>query len=194
MQIGTIGNYIIGINAFGFIYFIIYNSFLIRDEATIFDKLLTITAVVGGSLGIFISVLMFDRKLQKSTMMSRVFLVCVLIIQVILYIILTSDRFTKFSFAFWELFLRYEFAVYYLIIVNLLTFILFAYDKFQAIKSRGRIRITSLLGLSLVGGAVGGLLAMYAFRHKTSVDYFSYGLPLIIVMQIVVMLFINNLI
>ena len=60
-------------------------------------------------------------------------------------------------------------------------------------ERRGRIRILTLLGLSFIGGSVGGLIAMYAFRHKTKKDYFTVGLPLIMVMQVVVVFYLMNL-
>ena len=37
-----------------------------------------------------------------------------------------------------------------------------------AIKKRSRIRVATLLSLAFIGGSVGGLSAMYLFRHKTN--------------------------
>ena len=69
----------------------------------------------------------------------------------------------------------------------------FAIDKFAAIEHRSRIRIVTLLGLSFLGGSFGGLLAMYLLRHKTKKDYFTIGIPLIIIMQIIVLFYIMNI-
>lgn len=57
---------------------------------------------------------------------------------------------------------------------------------------RSRIRIVTLLGLSFASGSVGGLISMYLFRHKTQKDYFTVGMPLIIVTQIVVLFYVMN--
>ena len=56
---------------------------------------------------------------------------------------------------------------WYLIIINFITFLVFALDKRKAKKGKWRIRVQTLLGLSFLGGAAGGLVAMYTFRHKT---------------------------
>ena len=82
--------------------------------------------------------------------------------------------------------------ILYLGVINLVTFIVFAIDKANARANRSRIRIVTLLGLSFAGGSVGGLISMYLFRHKTQKDYFTVGMPLIIVTQIVVLFYAMN--
>ncbi len=78
-------------------------------------------------------------------------------------------------------------------IMNLATFIVFAIDKVNARAHRSRIRIVTLLGLSFAGGAVGGIVAMYLLHHKTQKDYFTVGMPLIIIMQVVVLFYVMNM-
>ncbi len=78
----------------------------------------------------------------------------------------------------------------YIVIINIITFIIFGMDKLKAINHKKRIRESTLLGLSFFGGAAGGLLAMYIFRHKTRKPYFSYGLPLMVLVQILAIYFI----
>lgn len=56
-------------------------------------------------------------------------------------------------------------------IINALTFIVFAVDKYKAKKKKYRISEKILLTLLLVG-SVGGYLAMFVFRHKTRKWYF----------------------
>ena len=73
------------------------------------------------------------------------------------------------------------------------SFAAFAIDKINAIEGKSRIRILSLLGLAFIGGSVGALLGMYILRHKTRVDYFTVGIPMIMVMQGVVVFFLMNL-
>ena len=55
----------------------------------------------------------------------------------------------------------------YLIIINLITFIMYGIDKQQAIKNNYRISETTLLTLSLIGGSLGSILGMIIFHHKT---------------------------
>lgn len=71
----------------------------------------------------------------------------------------------------------------YLLTVNLLTFIVFGVDKWKAVHGKWRIRVSTLLGLSAIGGAAGGLLAMYSFRHKTQKVLFKIGLPVMLLVQ-----------
>ena len=80
----------------------------------------------------------------------------------------------------------------YLIAINIATFIAFSWDK--AIASTGndldkRIPEALLLGICLVGGSVGGFIAMHLVRHKTRKWYFVWGLPVFIVLDIAVVLY-----
>lgn len=74
----------------------------------------------------------------------------------------------------------------YLVFINLLTFLMFALDKFRAVRREWRIRESLLFTLSLAGGALGGLLSMYLFRHKTKAPTFKYGMPIVVLIQIAV--------
>jgi uncharacterized membrane protein YsdA (DUF1294 family) len=68
----------------------------------------------------------------------------------------------------------------------------FAWDKHVAASGNDhnhRIPEARLLGLSLIGGAVGGLLAMHVVRHKTQKWYFVWGLPLFIVLDLAIILY-----
>lgn len=77
--------------------------------------------------------------------------------------------------------------VAYLVAVNLVTFLAFVADKRQARLERSRIPEAALLGLSLAGGAVGGLLGMRLAHHKTAKPYFRWGLPLCLITDLVVL-------
>ena len=190
---GIIEKYLIVVNIIGFLmYFINFLLYRFTETGNV-DKLLTIVSLAGGSLGIFVFVLLFDRKSVKENMMSRVFLICVLIIQVIIILFLKDAHGEQLTFAFWEFFGKYKILIAYLVVINFVSFAAFAIDKINAIEGRSRIRILSLLGLAFIGGSVGALLAMYILRHKTRVDYFTVGIPMIMVMQGVVVFFLMNL-
>ena len=77
------------------------------------------------------------------------------------------------------------FIILYFVIVNILTFSLFASDKYRAVRRGWRIRESVLFGMSLVGGALGGLISMFVFRHKTKKALFEYGMPIAVVLHIV---------
>ncbi len=82
--------------------------------------------------------------------------------------------------------------IYYLLAVNVLTFIVYGVDKWKARRGRWRVPEASLLGLAALGGSVGAWLAMQLFRHKTQKKKFRYGVPVLFVLQVAaVVLFIN---
>lgn len=57
--------------------------------------------------------------------------------------------------------------IIYFIILNILTFFVYGMDKYFARTNRFRISEKILFMLSIMGGAVGALLGMKLFRHKT---------------------------
>lgn len=189
----TIEKYLIAINIIGFLmYFINFLLYKYTKSANI-DVILTLLALAGGSLGIFIFIVLFDRKSVKENMMSRVFIICVLIIQIIAMLFIKGFHGEEINIAFWEFFGRNKILMIYLGIINVITFLAFAIDKLHAIKGKRRIRIITLLGLAFVGGSAGALLGMYTLRHKTKVDYFTVGVQLIMIMQAVVVFFVMNI-
>lgn len=184
--------YLVIINIAGFILYLV-NTLLYRMTADgQIDAVITVVSLLGGSLGIVISILIFDRKSEKGNMMSRVFVACVLVIQIIIFLVVRGHYADHITLAFWLFFDEHKILLAYLVIINFVTFAAFAIDKIAAIERKSRIRIVTLLGLSFVGGSIGGIIAMYLLRHKTRKDYFTVGLPLIIGMQIVLLFYVMN--
>ena len=184
--------YLICINVIGFILFAINTWLYSHTDEKQIDALLTITSLLGGSLGIVIAIFLIDRKAVKGNMMSRVFVFCVLVVQIILFLILKEHISNEMTVAVWEFFNAHKILLGYLLVINIVTIIAFAIDKRNAIERRSRIRIVTLLGLSFIGGSIGGMIAMYTLRHKTQKDYFTVGEPLILIMQCVVLFYIMN--
>ena len=75
--------------------------------------------------------------------------------------------------------------LYYLMVINLVTFLVYGIDKWQAKQAGQRISEATLLMLAVVGGTVGALLGMKVWHHKTMHKKFKYGLPLILIVQMV---------
>ena len=76
----------------------------------------------------------------------------------------------------------------YLAGINILAFILMGADKRKARKNRWRISEKTHFLSALLGGSVGALSGMVLFRHKTKHWYFKYGIPAILVLQIILVL------
>ncbi len=72
----------------------------------------------------------------------------------------------------------------FLLLINLVTFLVYGMDKYKAKQDLPRIAERTLLGLALLGGSFGALLGMHLFHHKTRHWYFRYGIPLILLVQL----------
>lgn len=79
-----------------------------------------------------------------------------------------------------------ELLVYYLVAINVLTFVIYGADKWKARRGRWRIPEAALLWFAVLGGSVGALSAMWLFRHKTKHNKFRYGVPAILALQVAV--------
>lgn len=79
-----------------------------------------------------------------------------------------------------------KYLILFLLITNLITFIVFGIDKRKAVKGRWRIQEKTLLLMGLVFGSVGQLLGMKVFRHKTNKWYFWFCGMLSLAVQIVI--------
>lgn len=194
MELGLLEYYLIVVNVIGFILFAV-NTWLYSHTAdSQIDVVLTITSLLGGSAGILLSILVFDRKAEKGNMMSRVFIVCIFVIQIVILLMVKGFVAKNITLAFWSFFDQHKVLIMYLVVINFITLAAFAIDKIAAIEGRSRIRIVTLLGLAFIGGSIGGLIAMYLFRHKIRKDYFTVGIPLIMVMQVFVIFYLMNMV
>ena len=158
-----------------------------------FEKLCMFIVLLGGSAGILLMIILFDRKAVKETMMSRVFTLCMLVIQAILLLIVKGYHGDQIHIDFWDYLMQHRILLIYLAVVNILTIIVFGVDKMNAKSNRQRVRIVTLLGLAFIGGSVGALIGMYGFHHKTKKAYFTVGVPLILLMQVVVLFYVMNM-
>ena len=79
--------------------------------------------------------------------------------------------------------------IFYLLIINALAFLLMLIDKRKAVKKAWRIPEATLLGIAILGGSLGAVLAMRLFRHKTLHLKFSLGLPVLLVAHILLLIF-----
>lgn len=71
-----------------------------------------------------------------------------------------------------------------LILINIVAFYMYWRDKRNARKGRWRIPENTLLGVAFIGGALGALLGMYVFRHKTKHWKFKILVPSFLILHI----------
>lgn len=72
----------------------------------------------------------------------------------------------------------------YFILLTIFTFLCFGYDKGLARKNKWRIPERNLFILLLLGGTIGALLGMHAFRHKTNKTSFILMVYAILIVQL----------
>lgn len=75
----------------------------------------------------------------------------------------------------------------YLLIINAVSFVLMLADKRKAKKNAWRIPEATLMGFAAIGGSLGALLGMQLFRHKTKHPKFSVGIPVLLALHIVLL-------
>ena len=83
---------------------------------------------------------------------------------------------------------------YYFILVNFLGFLSMYIDKEKAKSGKWRIKESTLLSIALIGGSLGSYAGMKVFRHKTKHAKFKYGIPFIILIQLLIFLYWGKLI
>ena len=72
----------------------------------------------------------------------------------------------------------------YLLAVNIATFFLYGIDKYKAKKGKWRISEATLLLMAVIGGSIGAWAGMRLWHHKTMHKKFKYGIPIIIIFQV----------
>lgn len=80
----------------------------------------------------------------------------------------------------------------YFTVLNLIGFVLMGIDKYKAKKRAFRIPEATLFIVAIIGGSIGSIIGMYAFRHKTRHWYFVYGMPFILLVQLALIIALMN--
>ena len=77
----------------------------------------------------------------------------------------------------------HSYLAYYLLAINAVAFIVYGIDKYKAKKAKWRIPETTLLLLAAIGGSIGAWAGMRLWHHTTMHKKFKYGIPIIIILQ-----------
>lgn len=80
----------------------------------------------------------------------------------------------------------YKIIILYFILMSLAGLISMGKDKRKAVTRRARTPESRLLTYAVLGGSVGSILGMLAFRHKTKHLKFTLGLPAILIAQLII--------
>ena len=80
----------------------------------------------------------------------------------------------------------------YLLAVNITSFFLYGIDKYKAKKGRLRISEATLLLMAVIGGSIGAWGGMRIWHHKTMHKKFKYGIPIIIILQVALAVYLHT--
>ena len=170
--------YLAGINALTFILFAIdyaiarYNQD--EDTGLMDGRILTLFAVAGGALGMLLALMIFTRNHMNKHNIAWWFSAIVFLIVWVLVVLVWAGVIVALGA--------------YLLAINVITFAVFCLDKKRAIDRGSRFPEATLLGLSLAGGALGGIAGIRVAHHKTSKWYFAAGLPAFIILHVALFL------
>jgi len=73
--------------------------------------------------------------------------------------------------------------VSYIVMMNIIAFLLYGIDKRKAIKNQWRISEFHLIAVAFIGGSLGALLGMWLFHHKTKHWKFKTMIPLFLIIH-----------
>ena len=76
----------------------------------------------------------------------------------------------------------------YLIIINLIGFAVMFIDKYKAKRGKWRIPENTIFMITAIGGGIGTIVGMYKFRHKTKKLKFTIGLPVLLILDILLII------
>lgn len=85
--------------------------------------------------------------------------------------------------------MSFKFALFIILALSILCFVLVFVDKKRAIDGKYRIKESRLFLISFFGGALGCLVGMYIFRHKTKKQSFTVIIPIFLFVHIVLLIF-----
>ncbi|WP_303006864.1 DUF1294 domain-containing protein [Romboutsia ilealis] len=79
--------------------------------------------------------------------------------------------------------------IYYLIFINIVGLLSMYLDKYFAKNNMYRISEKTLFFIAIIGGSIGSIIGMHQFRHKTKHRQFTTGLPAILFIQIIILIY-----
>ena len=83
--------------------------------------------------------------------------------------------------------------MYYLFAINIVSFFLYGIDKYKAKKNKWRISEATLLMIAVIGGSIGAWVGMRLWHHKTMHKKFKYGIPVIMIMQVCLVVYLHTI-
>ncbi len=196
--------YLIAVNAVTFLAFaldfFLCTRFPRLEDCAANALVLDVFPLAGGALGMLVALFVFTGQLPGRRMNKGniawwfLAIACLIVWSLVTCVVLGLVRLDAGGeglLAGWNLD-HLKILGIYLAVVNVVTAVAFVWDKHVAASGNDhakRVPEARLLALSLVGGSVGGLIAMRAVRHKTKKWYFVWGLPTFLLLDAALVVF-----
>ena len=87
----------------------------------------------------------------------------------------------------------HQYSMYYLFAINIVSFFRYSIDKYKAKKNKWRISEATLLMIAVIGGSIGAWVGMRLWHHKTMHKKFKYGIPVIMIMQVCLVVYLHTI-
>ena len=87
----------------------------------------------------------------------------------------------------------HQYSMYYLFAINIVSFFLYGIDKYKSKKNKWRISEATLLMIAVIGGSIGAWVGMRLWHHKTMHKKFKYGIPVIMIMQVCLVVYLHTI-
>ena len=185
MNLDNFQRYLIIINIVAFLVYTLDYHLYKKGKEVKPQVICNLVTTFGGALGTAIAEFRCEPKLNKINLLSRIYTITWLILQIILVLGLYGPNNERAKMFFAEFYNEHKLLCMYLVLINVITFVVFAIDKVKAMMHKWRIREIVLLGLALIGGSVGGFLAMDFLNHKVKSNHFMVGIPMMIAVHLV---------
>ena len=75
----------------------------------------------------------------------------------------------------------------YIVVINLVSFMMFGIDKYKARRGQWRISEATLLAVAAIGGSLGARMGMKVWHHMTLHSKFRYGVPIMLLVHVALM-------
>lgn len=85
----------------------------------------------------------------------------------------------------------HQILLYAFLTLNVVTFFVYGIDKAKAKRGKWRISEATLLLMAALGGSIGAWMGMKVWHHKTQHKKFKYGVPFILLLQVVGMIYLH---
>lgn len=150
---------------------------------------IVILAILFGELGIVGALLIKRVRVNKKTILPWVMVINALLIHLLVLVLMNGNQPLIIQVIHTLQVYRKQ-VLDYILIINIISIVCFAYDKYAAVHQKTRLSNALLLSLAFVMGSFGAVIAMGWLHHKVNKLYFMVTIPLLNFVQVLLIVLI----